>query len=62
MSAASDIEMEETPWVTITFLITVVVAAFGYRFFGPEQPQFDEPIETTVCSCIIAKIKVNKPQ
>jgi len=39
--------MEETPWVTITFLLTVVVAAFGYRFFGPEQPQFDEqPIET----------------
>ena len=50
MRWSSEMEMEETPWVTITFLITLVVATFGYRFFGPEQPHLEEqPKETTVC-------------
>lgn len=50
--------MEETPWVTITFLLTVVVAAFGYRFFGPEQPQLEEqPIESTTGQRVDEKLE-----
>jgi len=30
-------EVVETGWATITFLLTIVFAAFGYRFFGPDQ-------------------------
>jgi len=34
----TEIELEETCWCTITVLISFIIAAFSYRFFGPENP------------------------
>jgi len=31
------VEIEETCWGTVTLLVTIVIAAFTYRLFGPDQ-------------------------
>ena len=39
----SDIEeVEQTCWYTVTFLLTIAIAAFGYRFFGPDNAALNE--------------------
>ena len=36
---ANEVEIEETCWCTITLLVSIIIAAFSYRFFGPENPE-----------------------
>ena len=38
-TAANEVELEETCWCTITILVSIIIAAFSYRFFGPENPE-----------------------
>jgi hypothetical protein len=32
-------EVEEISWVTLSMLVALAIAAFSYRFYGPENPQ-----------------------
>ena len=38
-TTANEVELEETCWCTITILVSIIIAAFSYRFFGPENPE-----------------------
>ena len=42
----TEIEVEETCWCTITILMSIIIAAFSYRFFGPENPESSKKPET----------------
>ena len=38
-TTTNEVELEETCWCTITILVSIIIAAFSYRFFGPENPE-----------------------
>jgi len=50
----NEVEVEDTCWRTISFLQMFVLAAIGYRFFGPFQTPLIDKVVTA--AAVIKKV------
>jgi len=58
----TEIELEETCWCTITILVSIIIAAFSYRFFGPENPETSKKTPEPTQQVYVQEIKREEPE
>jgi hypothetical protein len=62
-TATNEVELEETCWCTITILVSIIIAAFSYRFFGPENPNTSKkPAPEPSREVYVQEIKREEPK
>jgi len=62
-TTANEVELEETCWCTITILVSIIIAAFSYRFFGPENPEASKkPAPEPSREVYVQEIKREEPK
>merc|ERR1712235_99272 len=62
-TTANEVELEETCWCTITILVSIIIAAFSYRFFGPENPEASKkPAPEPSREVYVQEIKWEEPK